>query len=47
MSIKCFEVSFEKEVFFFIHELNQISRDASLVCEPAYHDRITDLVITF
>ncbi len=47
MSIECFEVSFEKEVFLFIPELNQISRDASLVCEPAYHDRITNEVLTF
>jgi hypothetical protein len=47
MSIECFEVSFEKEVFLFIHELNQISRDVSLVCEPSYHDRITHEVLTF
>ena len=47
MSLESFEVSFEKEVFCFIHELNQISRDESLVSESAYHDRITHEVLSY
>ena len=46
MSIECFEVSFDSELPFLLAEIDQRLRDASLLGQPVYHDRLLGEVLT-
>ncbi len=46
MSIECFEMNFDRELPFLLAEIAQRLRDASLLGQPVYHDRILGTVLT-
>lgn len=45
MSIEAFEVSFNKELSWFLIQFDQEVRDESLLIESVFHDRITNILL--
>ncbi len=46
MSLESFEMSFDRELPFLLAELEQAERDATLLGQPVYHDRLLGEVLT-